>query len=82
MTNLANISIEEMQMEIEQRKQKAEKAAMPKPLSNPDFSPLIELCQEYINDLEEKGYADEDYDHWMFETAMQIVFGNDVSFLQ
>jgi hypothetical protein len=85
MADLADISIEELRSKVEelqalvdQRNQETIKATNPQPLPSPDFGPLVELCQGYIDDLEKWGYVDERYKQWMFETAMQAVFGNDV----
>ena len=46
-----------------------------------DFSNLIELCEEYLDSAEECGCCGFDYEnmeHYIFETAMQDVFGNNV----
>ncbi len=81
MNDISDISNDAIQSQIEKLQamlDKRQRSAKPEPLSNPDFSPLIELCQSYINDLAEEGYAFEDYEHWMFKTAMSIVFGNGI----
>lgn len=74
-TEKVEMEIQKLQAMVDQRKQETRKVAMPKPLSEPDFRPVIELCQGYINALATAGHADEDYDSWMFETAMNAVFG-------
>lgn len=50
----------------------------PKQLSSIDVEPLKKICQDYINALANDGYADEDFDHYIFETAMECIFGKDV----
>ncbi len=83
--DLGDLSVEEMQAmslrlqeKIKQSQEEATKATKPKPLADPDFGPIVRLCQDYIDELAETGYADENYDHWAFETATIAVFGNDV----
>ena len=52
----------------------------PKQLETVDLQKLIEICQDYINfiDNDEKYHEDNDYDHYIFEVAMETVFGKDV----
>jgi len=80
MPNLEGVSVEEMRAVIEKREQDEKLAAMavPTPLQNPDFAPLVQLCKGYIEDLNEFGVADEDYNGWMFESAMSAVFGPNI----
>lgn len=75
---LANMSDEELQAELARRQQSKKAGAVPQQLPSLDFSPLIKICQDYINDLAREGYADDDYDHYIYETAIECVFGEDV----
>lgn len=52
------------------------KSKRPKPLDNPDFSPLIKMCEKHLDDLE-KGEERDDDDHWFYETAINIVYGKE-----
>jgi len=45
--------------------------------SNPDWTHVIEGCAAYLEELRTQGVADEDSDHWIFEAAMQAVYGPD-----
>ncbi|MCP4990913.1 MAG: hypothetical protein GY928_34180 [Colwellia sp.] len=50
----------------------------PQQLTEIDIAPLREVCQQYIDDLEEHGYADEDFDYYIYEAAITMFFGKDV----
>lgn len=39
---------------------------------------LVELCKETLADVEEDGRCDDDADHYIFEAAMEFVFGSDI----
>lgn len=43
-----------------------------------DATRLRNICQAYIDELDEKGWADDDTTHYIFEAAMEAVFGKDV----
>ncbi len=47
-------------------------------LDNPNFECLKKLCQLYIDELDDVGYADDDTKHYIFEEAMMAFFGKDV----
>jgi hypothetical protein len=49
----------------------------PKIIDNIDLDKLKKLCEEYMNDVE-KGYVDEDYSNWFFETVMFTFYGREV----
>jgi hypothetical protein len=51
---------------------------LPKRLPTMDFNPLIESCLNYVYDLNESGWVDEDYPSYVFEEAMKCVFGPDI----
>lgn len=71
---LENISTRELEKESE-RQTREEK---PRSIDNPDITRLQNICCEYINDLASDGYVDEDYEQYIFEAAMETVFGKDV----
>ena len=54
------------------------KPEVPEPLENPDYTNLIDTCKGYLKELNDKGYANEDYSHYIFEEAMNAIFGKDV----
>lgn len=45
-----------------------------------DLNALKEICQNYIDfvDNNEEYHEDNDYDHYIFETAMETIFGKEV----
>jgi hypothetical protein len=58
---------------IEQGKKK------PIQLKNVNLAPLRKICQEYIDELDKNGCADDDdYDHYIYIFALECVFGKDI----
>ena len=53
------------------------KGTRPNPIDNPDFKPLITLCEKYLDHLQdpENNYM-KDVPHYIFETAIGCVYGN------
>lgn len=72
------ISTEELQLEIDSRKKKKQKLAKPKQLFQSNIDPLRKICQEYIDYLANDGFEDNDFDHYIFEVAIEAIFGPDV----
>ena len=54
------------------------KKPKPRLLENPDLKNLRDICQEYIDKLDEDGHSHDDIDHYIFEEAMKTMFGTDV----
>jgi hypothetical protein len=50
----------------------------PKPLENPDWSKVIQTCQEHIKEYIEGTQVDSDLPHYVYEATMVAVFGPDV----
>ena len=52
----------------------------PKQLENIDLENLRNICQKYIDfvDNDDEYYEDNDYDHHIFELALMTIFGNDI----
>jgi len=52
-------------------------ANKPKPLKPFIMDELVRLCSQYIDDIL-SGDLDSDLEHYIFEEAMEVVFGRDV----
>lgn len=52
----------------------------PKQLESVDITELRDICQEYLDfiDNDEEYHEDNDNDHYIFEKAMETVFGKKV----
>lgn len=49
----------------------------PEPIEEPDLTSLRKICQEYIDFIGSEHYhEDNDYDHYIFEQAMNTFFGD------
>jgi hypothetical protein len=48
-------------------------------LKNIDLEDLENLCQEYLDYIDSEEYCgDSDYDHFIFEKAMETLYGEDI----
>ena len=70
--------IDRLQTELEKRRQAQFWETMPKPVENPDWTEVKKMCQEVISQLAKDGWRDEDLKHYIYESAMEAVFGKDV----
>ena len=52
----------------------------PEQLENVDTKKLSEICQQYIDfvDNDKEYHEDNDFDHYIFESAMETIFGEKV----
>ena len=74
MKNLEQFSTDELEEELRRR----EEEEKPKQIAAPDLTKLRKICQEYIDSLARDKYVDGDLDHYIFEAAMETVFGKNV----
>jgi hypothetical protein len=44
----------------------------------PDWTDLEKICQDYIDEVAKGDYVDEDFPHFIYETSITTLFGNDV----
>lgn len=76
MESISQFSLEELQDEIKRRDEN--KSNKPEPLKEKDFSALIQTCTEYIEEIATKEYADEDFTEWIYEAALEAVYGEKI----
>ena len=50
----------------------------PQQSANIECAKLRETCQRYIDAIANKSYIDSDYKHYIFEAALEAVFGEDI----
>jgi len=65
---LKDFSNEELLEELAKRK------TLPQPLADPNFSALVTLVTDYVEDIQN----DDDMEHWVFEAAIEAVYGHDI----
>lgn len=75
---MENFTTSELQAELDQRKKMKEAGDKPNQLFSKDFTQVIDYCQKYIDGIFDEDYPPKDMDHYIFEAAMNAVFGNDV----
>jgi hypothetical protein len=73
---LAAYSVDALQAEIERRKNEA--PTKPELTGRIELENLLKLCKAYIENLDLNGYVDEDFEHYIFEAAMQTFYGGDI----
>lgn len=74
--SLKNYTKKELEKELE-RRQKME-LNKPKLLQEMDFKELIEMCKDFLNQIEKENYYSEELEHYIFEKAIESVFGKNV----
>jgi hypothetical protein len=78
MDNLGVYDTKQLEDELARRKREAEEGAKPKPIESPDWTGVQATCESYVEALFRRGYVDSDDKQWIFEAAMEAVFGKDV----
>jgi hypothetical protein len=73
-----NLSDQELRTELKRRQQEAQLNRIPKPLAEPDWTDLKKVCEEYIAALAKDYYPDEDFGHYIYEAALEAIYGPDV----
>jgi hypothetical protein len=63
------------QLEKELERQEKTKYPKPLPIPEPDFRSVKVLCAGYLNDLEKQGWVDDDAKYYIFEAAIEAVYG-------
>ena len=76
MKTLKDYSIEELKLALDRKIKEEEK--IPKIISNPDFTKLINMAKEHIDNLAHKFIIDEDADRYFYEEVMTSLFGKDI----
>lgn len=75
MIDLSKISGDELQAELDRRR--SVPPALPIPLSNPDFTKLRDMIVAEATTTQEKNGEDDDFSHYVYEAAMEAVYGPD-----
>ena len=77
MSNLKNISDADLEAEVARRAEEKKKKSMPQPQLVIDWSPLQRYIEEGVKHVNDEGYEMKDFEHYLFETAMEAVYGPD-----
>jgi cation transport regulator ChaC len=75
--SIRDILTDDLRAELKRREQKKREVEKPVAIEKPDFSPVIALCQSYVDEIQ-NGYFDEDLKQYIFEAAITAVFGDNV----
>lgn len=74
--SLEKYSTQDLEFELAKR-EKERKVKSFEPVANPDLTRLIEVCKSDIKEMLD-GEEDTDTEHYIYEEAMQAIFGRDV----
>ena len=77
MKRLQEFTDDELRAELV-RRERTQEAAKPKQIEEPNWGPVIRLCQVYIDDLAEGNRIDSDIDIYISEATLTAVFGDGV----
>lgn len=74
MKGLSEFSIEELEAEIKKRNEP------PDPIASKhiNLTKLQKQAAEYLQQIKEKGYTDDDSEHFIFEAVMETFYGTDI----
>lgn len=78
MTDLTNISEEELRSEINRRRMEKELSEKPIPLQDMNFDKLIGMCRDYMSQIMNGTRDDDDIKEYIFEAAIEAVYGKKV----
>ena len=78
MNDLECFDTEQLEAELKRRKEEEERQNKPHPVTDPDWSAVQQCCEDYIAGLFAKGYVYGDAKQYIFEAAMEAVFGKNV----
>lgn len=78
--SLEEYSDEQLQNELRERKNQLAVSKRPKVVKDNDsLRELVNLCEDYINFIDSEEYhEDNDYDHYIFEKAMEFIYGSTI----
>lgn len=75
MMDIKQFSKKELEDELKRRKN--EEGRKPEQLQNPDLTDLREVTSNYIDSILNQT-VDDDLEHYIFETAMEAIYGEDI----
>jgi hypothetical protein len=71
---LKNFTEKDLEGEISRRREL--RRMIPKPVADPDWSPLVKILVDMINRAVEEQYWNDDNDHYIVEKVMETSFGS------
>lgn len=77
-TAMSHISIQELEGEIKRRKEEEKRGKRPVPKKEPDFSGLVKMIEGCFDEAA-AGERVKDFDHYVFEGAIEAIYGSDPS---
>lgn len=78
MTDISKLSTEELEAELEKRKQEEALNSIPKPLKDINIDAIKNIAREELEYVTKYGESSKDIEHWMYETVMTSVYGDNI----
>jgi hypothetical protein len=72
--DIRDIPTDELDKELLRREKAINRPSKVDAPAHIDFKKLIDLCEEVLDDIEKDGYS-KDHDHYIYEEAMQCIYG-------
>ena len=69
-----DVSDEELKAELDRRAAE-QKDPRPRPLTEPDFRPLVACLEEGMTEIDKYGEIPKDFKHYVYEAAMVAIYG-------
>ena len=76
--SITNLTDAQLQSELKRREEEKRKAAKPCQIEMVDWARLRSACQDYIDCLYTDGYVSSSHAQFIFEIAVETIFGKDV----
>jgi hypothetical protein len=74
--SIRDYSKEELTAELKRREKLL--AINPIPMDEIDWQPVVKMVTNTVGYMTNEGYAPKDFEHYIFEAAMEAVYGKDV----
>ena len=75
---LKEMTDEELQAELDRRKAKRDKAAIPVPIEEPDWSRVKIMAMDHVGRTLRRERESKDIDHYIYELVLEAVYGADI----
>lgn len=78
MNELEVFDTEQLEAELKRRKEEEEKRNIPQPVTTPDWTHVRAMVIDHIFSVFDRGYGDSDTKHYIYEAAIEAVYGKNV----
>ena len=73
-----DFTTDQLEEELRRRREEVYRAERPQRVNQIDWNPLAMMIDDYIDNLYNKKWPGKDLEHYVFETAVNTLYGKDV----